>query len=240
MLRALVTTFGELRDDLASVHGAKDALDAVTRVAVSRVPGAESASITVKEDTSFSTRAATDDLAVQADKIQYDVGSGPCIDAILEDTVYHPGDLAHDTRWPEYGRRVSEEIGVRSMLSYRLSVEVDHMICGMNIYSRDLDVFNDDAVLTGLLLATHGAMAVAAAGALDQVANLQKALASNREIGTAMGILMATHKITREQAFDLLRITSQSSNRKLREIATEVADTGVLALPTPVKAARRR
>lgn len=41
---------------------------------------------------------------------------------------------------------------------------------------------------------------------------------------------MATHKVTREQAFDMLRIASQNSHRKLRDIAVEVADTGTLDL----------
>jgi hypothetical protein len=81
------------------------------------------------------------------------------------------------------------------------------------------------------LLATHGALAVAAAYALERVGNLEVALASNREVGVAMGVLMNQHKITREQAFDLLRIASQHGHRKLVEIATEVADTGTLALP---------
>jgi ANTAR domain len=47
----------------------------------------------------------------------------------------------------------------------------------------------------------------------------------------AMGVVMATYKLTREQALDLLRISSQRSNRRLVEIAAEVVDTGVLNLP---------
>lgn len=48
-----------------------------------------------------------------------------------------------------------------------------------------------------------------------------------------MGILMTRYRVTRDQAFDLLRITSQRSNRKLRDIAAEVGDTGILAdMPT--------
>jgi 2-keto-3-deoxy-L-rhamnonate aldolase RhmA len=47
-------------------------------------------------------------------------------------------------------------------------------------------------------------------------------------------VLMAQQKITREQAFDLLRIASQHGHRKLAEIAAQVAETG--ALPAiPVK-----
>ena len=51
---------------------------------------------------------------------------------------------------------------------------------------------------------------------------------NSRDIGCAMGVLMATHKVTREQAFDLLRMASQHAHRKLADIAAEVADTGTL------------
>ncbi|MDQ1739324.1 MAG: hypothetical protein QOE53_976, partial [Pseudonocardiales bacterium] len=60
----------------------------------------------------------------------------------------------------------------------------------------------------------------------DKAANLERALSSNRQIGTAMGILMARLKLTDGQAFDLLRKVSQNKHRKLRDIAEEVAMTG--------------
>ena len=58
-----------------------------------------------------------------------------------------------------------------------------------------------------------------------------KALETNREIGVAMGILMQQHRFTRQEAFDVLRVASQNSNRKLADIAGEVADTGTLSIP---------
>lgn len=64
-------------------------------------------------------------------------------------------------------------------------------------------------------------------------ANLQVALVSNREIGQAIGILMSTYKLTRQQGFDLLRMTSQHTHRKLRDVAIEVCETGTLELPPP-------
>jgi hypothetical protein len=67
-----------------------------------------------------------------------------------------------------------------------------------------------------------------------EVDHLELALSSNREIGIAVGILMVNHRLTAEQAFDLLSRASQRTNRKLREIALEVARTGVIELPTGV------
>jgi len=64
----------------------------------------------------------------------------------------------------------------------------------------------------------------------NRAANLELALATNREIGQAIGILMATDHLTATQAFERLRAASQHSHRKLRDIAADVTETGVLAV----------
>lgn len=51
---------------------------------------------------------------------------------------------------------------------------------------------------------------------------------SSREIGVAIGILVEHHKITAEQAFDLLRVASQRGHRKLRDVASDLVHTGEL------------
>jgi signal transduction histidine kinase/DNA-binding response OmpR family regulator len=68
--------------------------------------------------------------------------------------------------------------------------------------------------------------------------NLQVALRSNRQIGVAVGVLMSLEKITSERAFELLRIRSNQTNRKLRDVAEEVALTGQLSQP-PTQDARQ-
>jgi hypothetical protein len=65
--------------------------------------------------------------------------------------------------------------------------------------------------------------------------NLQSALASNREIGVAIGIVMLRYKLTESKAFDLLRRVSQHNHRKLRELAFEIGRTGELQLPPGFK-----
>jgi hypothetical protein len=226
-LREVAETFAELGAELGSM-GPVDTLDALARAAVGRVPGARWASVTSYEHDRFRTVAATDTIARRADSIQYAVGSGPCIDAIVDDTLYRPRDLPHDERWPEFGERVSTEVGMRSMLSYRLGHEIGDRVDGLNIYSDEVGAFDERSELVGLMLATHGALAVALTANQARVENLQKALQSNRDIGVAMGVLMARHRITREQAFGLLRMASQNSNRKLHDVARDVADTGEL------------
>jgi DNA-binding response OmpR family regulator len=70
--------------------------------------------------------------------------------------------------------------------------------------------------------------AYALAQAQDEAANLRSALTSNRQIGAAVGILMQQRMLTADDAFALLRTTSQHANRKLRDVAADVVETGAL------------
>ncbi len=54
------------------------------------------------------------------------------------------------------------------------------------------------------------------------------ALGSRDMIGHAKGILMERYKITAEMAFALLAKASQDTNRKLHEVAENLARTGTL------------
>jgi AmiR/NasT family two-component response regulator len=102
------------------------------------------------------------------------------------------------------------------------------LVAGLNVYANRVAAFDDAAVQTGLLLATHAAALVAAEVNREKAKSLERGLYTNRDIGVAIGILMAQHKITRAQAFNLLRIVSQNSNRKVHVIAEELIETGVL------------
>jgi hypothetical protein len=58
--------------------------------------------------------------------------------------------------------------------------------------------------------------------------NLERALQTSRDIGVAMGIIMARRACTRAEAFDLLRRASRTGQRKLAGIAADVAEVGIL------------
>jgi curved DNA-binding protein CbpA len=55
-----------------------------------------------------------------------------------------------------------------------------------------------------------------------EVNQLRIARDSNRRIGMAMGIVMNQLHVNDEQAFDVLRRTSQKTNRKIRDVAEDV------------------
>lgn len=60
------------------------------------------------------------------------------------------------------------------------------------------------------------------------VGQLRQALRTNRTTGTAVGVVMARYELDAERAFQVLKRTSQQSNRKLHDIAAEVVRTGAL------------
>ena len=221
----LAEAFSELGRHLALTPDV--AFDTLLSVAVQRVRGTAFASVTNLRNGAFRTLASTDERATLADELQYALEAGPCVAAIIDAPLYRPHDLAADPRWPEFGRQATA-LGIHSMLSYRLNLDPELGVGALNLYATTVDAFDDDAVVVGLLLATHGAMAVSAAHGQSQVRQLKRALQSNRLIGTAMGILMAQHKTTQQQAFDLLSIASQHSNRKLSDVADDVIATGEL------------
>jgi AmiR/NasT family two-component response regulator len=61
-----------------------------------------------------------------------------------------------------------------------------------------------------------------------EAAHLRRALDHSRDIGAAVGVLMALKKVTRDEAFELLRRASQDQNRKLHQLALDVVNAGEL------------
>jgi hypothetical protein len=210
-----------------------DGLNRLPGAALATVSAAGTASVTIMQGRRFRSVAPTDDRASQADQLQYTLGSGPCVDTMVEGGYLNaPADLANDERWPKFGPAVVEQLGLASMLSFRLAADVDGVAASLNLYAGEPRAFDDDDLLTGTLLATHGTAALVADLSRHRAEQLSRALQSNREIGVAIGILMQQRKLTRSAAFDLLRIASQHTNRKLHDIAVEVGDTGALPFPS--------
>jgi DNA-binding response OmpR family regulator/anti-sigma regulatory factor (Ser/Thr protein kinase) len=85
-------------------------------------------------------------------------------------------------------------------------------------------------------LRTHHELALDRSQALveaeEKAGQLRTALTSSRVIGMAVGVLMSSHRVTSDHAFDLLRVHSNNTNRKIRDVAEDVVLTGRIP-PTP-------
>ena len=73
---------------------------------------------------------------------------------------------------------------------------------------------------------------------LVQAAELTRTVATRQLIGRAEGILMERHRVTAEQAFDMLVRVSQHRNTKLRDIAERLVRSGRLDESTAAPAPR--
>jgi len=140
------------------------------------------------------------------------------------DPMQHVTNLATDPRWRPFARATRKQTPVRGVLSCRLSVADEQPIASLNLYATRNNAFAPDIIRA---VRQHGPHAGEPPRPQpDNARTLAEAIDSNRLIGAAIGILMGRHRLTQDQAFSLLRRTSQNSNRKLRDIADDVLHQG--------------
>jgi len=232
----LAFQFRDLGDHINSGGGPAVALHRLVELARQYVPGADWAAVT-RAGTAPRTLAASDETAREIARIQLETGQGPYLDAADEGGAIQTPDLKNEARWPDFVKRALLETPVRSVLTFPLSEEQPPT--ALNLYAGAANAFPDEAIDAASLFAAHAQLAVMHLNAAAKSANLAEALTTSRQIGMALGILMAVHKITAEHAFDLLRNTSQQLQRKLRDVAQEVTETGSLPQSTGEAASRR-
>ena len=232
--------FQELSRVLSAGSGAPDP-DRLVAFAASAVPHGEGCGLTLTRGSGRpATVASSGPVAVQVDKIQYESGEGPCLEAAEGHDLVRVGDLGTDQQWPEFARRCVAETGIHNIFSVRLALPGGDR-AALNFYAHRPDSLDDLDVGTGALLGPFAALAVRTAMQQRQLGQLETALNSSRQIGTAVGILMARRLVTAEKAFDLLVGASQHLNRKLRDVAVEVEETGTLPQrPAPRRPGPRR
>jgi transcriptional regulator with GAF, ATPase, and Fis domain len=194
---------------------------AICEAATHLVTGCDHASLMMHRNGRLVTVAASDHTARIADRLEREVGEGPCVDAIEQDAAQLDADLTADSAWPALRDRLLEETPVRGMAGFRLLVD-DRKVAALNLFSDRPCAFDGASVDQAAVLAAFASVAVMAAERQEQVATLRDGLSSNREIGKAVGLMMAFHKVDDEAAFDILRKASQDMNIKISEIAKQI------------------
>ena len=212
------SAFVALARDLREGRSRQEIYQIVCDRALVLVDGCERASIGVLDGDRFSAAAATDDVMRHIDHLQDQLREGPCLEASVDDGIHLDNDIAVTSRWPRLAATVVEQTPVRAMLAVPL-VHEGRRRGAVNLFADRPQAFSDESVGQAAILAAFATVAVASASHAEQAEQLAEGMATNREIGAAVGILMATHKIGQEEAFDLLSKASQRLNRKLRDIA---------------------
>ncbi len=168
------------------------------------------------------TEASSDERATRADAMQYELGQGPCLDAIWVQETFQIQDLATEARYPQWSRRVVRDTGIRSSLSFQLFTSGESL-GALNLYCPHPHGFDEEDRAEGLMFAAHAAVALASAQTEEQ---LRSAIASRTILGQAQGILMERYKITPEKSFEILRRVSQDISLKVRDVARRLVETG--------------
>jgi hypothetical protein len=228
----LAMVFAGIAERLYSAGNLEDVLQRIAEAAVHAVAGCHVASVTLRENGGYRTAAATGATAAAVDAEQYRAGEGPILAACREPMVY-AGSFP-DERWPALAA-LPVEHGVHSALSYRLAAatpDVDADSGALNAYGTPEASFDDDAQEVGYILAAHASVAARAVGersTLEGIGRqLQDVLLTRDIIGQAKGILMERLRLTPDDAFEVLRLSSQRLNLKLREVARRLTETGEL------------
>jgi GAF domain-containing protein len=211
---------------LARIVYAPDSLDEVLGAlcdsAPRLVPGCHHASVMLVRDGRFLTAAASDDIGRRIDATEREIGEGPCLDAIVDEAGQIDADLTDRSSWPRLADWVLTNTPVRGVAGYRLIVD-GAKVGALNLYSDTPGALSRSADQAAVL-AAFASVAMIATSRHQLVADLRAGLHSNREIGKAVGLLMAHHKVSDEDAFALLRKASQDMNIKLARVAREVVD----------------
>ncbi|HEY0637254.1 MAG TPA: GAF and ANTAR domain-containing protein [Pseudonocardiaceae bacterium] len=233
----LTAAMAELASLLVDEDDLPGMLDRVARLAVRSIPDCDSAGVTLVAGDEPMTAAATDRRTLAVDIAQYKVGDGPCLEAYRTRIVQRVRVQEAIERYPEFAMAAAEA-GVKSFLAAPLLVRSEG-IGSLNLYSTEPHGFEalDEAVV--VLFAGQAAVAVAnsrmyqSAKALS--AQLETAMASRAVIEQAKGVVMAVRSVNADQAFDLLRRTSQAENRKLRQIAMDVVAAAAAGRPVSLR-----
>jgi anti-anti-sigma factor len=200
------------------------ALRLVVALARATVGGADGASVTLRRHGRLSTVAASDRTVLQMDADQYATGEGPCVDASIAGRWFHAEELDQETRWPAFTPR-ARALGISAILSSPLLAR-DRPVGALNIYSRTATAFAAEEQELAAVFAAEASKVLTAAGADvtdEQLSGrVQGALRTREIIAEAQGIIMEREDIGEKEAFDVLRRSSRSSGRPLRQEAGDI------------------
>ncbi|MFR0355884.1 ANTAR domain-containing protein [Streptomyces sediminimaris] len=211
----------DLARKLLDQESVQATLDTIAAAAVELVESCDEAGILAVRKGRAVTLAACGTMVSESDRIQGELGEGPCYDLARRKNgarVYRIADLTQPhPSWQRFAV-AARELGVGSMAGVLLYTDNDDF-GALNLYARRPGAFGEDIETAGWLLASHAAVALADARTIDQ---LQHGMETRHAIGEAMGILMERHGLSEDDAFDVLRRISQNHNVKLRDVAQRI------------------
>lgn len=218
----LTAALAQAARELNQPRDASEILQSIVHAAAVSLPGIDHVGISIAhQDGRVETLASSDDFVRELDELQYELGEGPCLYAIEAGEVVTVNHIRHEQRWPRFVPR-AVRLGLKAQMGLRLHADAQK-IGGLNLYSTRTEVIDPSVEHLAELFAAHAALAL---GYVRRKEELDTALASRKEIGQALGIVMERFGVDEDAAFGYLRRVSSTTNTKLRDVALElVQDT---------------
>jgi len=232
-----LTASDEYQDLLLESPGFTEFLLGLAMMSVSRLSAGSSSlecTITVECAGGTSTVAASSEEGQRLDETQYAIGDGPCLTAEREQRTVLVGDFRNDPQWARY----RDEAGFENVLSVLATPipagRTAH--AALNCYAASANAFDAAAVelveeqaesmsrILRLALKLHAAESSHGA--------LRAALKSRAVVDAALSLIMLQTRGGRDRALEILHAASQSSNRRLQEVASDIVDGGHFAGPS--------
>jgi len=199
-------------------------LTALAETALALAPGCDGCGITLERQGRPLTVASAGTSADRLDEKQYGQNDGPCLQALRTGLEVDVPDLLTEHRWGAYPGFAAAS-GNRSSLSLPIAPRT-HTAGALNLYAPRPAAFagTDLSVLRSLAAQATGAIALAQQMADVDVftSQLHRALATRATVDQAIGITMAQHHCSHDQALDRLRSTAQHRGAHLSEVCADL------------------
>jgi len=177
--------------------------------------------------------ASTNSLVKEADRLQYELGDGPCLSAWASGQAVRVDDLREDQRWPEWSK-AGGRLGLLSCISVPLLVPdltgtgEPEPIGAMKVYSDQPHAFDERSEEVLSLLAGPAALILTNLQARERAARLsdilKDALHSRSAIDLAKGVLMERLHVTERGALQFMITRARTQGIALSRVAQGILD----------------
>ena len=219
----------ELTALLLVAPGPQEALDRLADLTAGALPHALRCSAVLIGDGTPTMIAARGQEAAELDELQHVTGQGPTLEAIRTRSVVTSRDLAADERWPSLAAG-ARRCGVRAVASVPLDVR-RNAVGALTVFATGPDGVDTHLLITAMAVAGQAEVLLgevlrrtAEAEASGELAATQRAGAT---VDHAVGVIVAQRGCGVQEAYEILRETSQRLNARPEDVAERLVRTAV-------------
>jgi hypothetical protein len=171
---------------------------------------------------------ATDSVSALIERLQHDLGEGPCIDAYDRDVPVFEPDLAHPAhlRWPAFSGPAIDA-GARAVFGFPLQIGAVRL-GAMNLYNDRTGHLTEEQLADALVMADVVAQSILILQAEAATGTVADALEANADfryvVHQAAGMVSAQLEVSLSHALVRLRAHAYGNDRSLTDVARDVVD----------------